>query len=190
VAGVFLRSSLFGEDYRTYTSDLTVVPFRLDHPADWESRAGAASDIILGPTPAAATDLFFNKLPEGWTSVADTLRAGSSEAVWLYINALNTPYDTSQVDAFRTSITSQLPPDTQLESAVREVTVDGAPATEIEGVASDPANPQTRLRVLVDVVQPPGAGGAVLLAFFAPEDAFDDHRPTFERVRDSLEITR
>jgi hypothetical protein len=44
--------------------------------------------------------------------------------------------------------------------------------------------------VLVDVVQPPGAGGVVLLAFFAPEDAFDDHRSTFERVRDSLQITR
>ena len=65
----------------------------------------------------------------------------------------------------------------------------GAPAVEMEAVTSDPQNAQTRLRVLVDVVQSPGAGGAVLLAFFAPPDTFDGHRATFERVRDSFTFT-
>jgi hypothetical protein len=59
----------------------------------------------------------------------------------------------------------------------------------MEAVAYDPANPQTRLRVLVDVVQP-SSGGTVLLAFFAPPDTFEDHRSTFETIRDSLDITR
>jgi hypothetical protein len=60
----------------------------------------------------------------------------------------------------------------------------------MEAVTSDPDNPQTRLRVLVDVVQPPGAQGAVLLAFFAPADGFEAQRHTFERIRDSLQIIR
>jgi hypothetical protein len=59
----------------------------------------------------------------------------------------------------------------------------------MEAVTSDPQNPQTRLRALVDIVQSPGAGGAVLLAFFAPPDSFDDHRAMFERVRDSVTFT-
>jgi hypothetical protein len=44
--------------------------------------------------------------------------------------------------------------------------------------------------VLADIVQPADAGGAVLLAFFAPPDTFEDHLPTFERIRDSLQLTR
>jgi hypothetical protein len=43
---------------------------------------------------------------------------------------------------------------------------------------------------MVDVVQPSGPGGAVVLAFFAPPDTFEDHRATFEKVRDSLQVTR
>jgi hypothetical protein len=186
---VLLRPVLFSEEYRTYTSDLTVVPFRVDHPAAWDSRAGPASDIVLGPDPTAAADLFFNRTPESWANAAGVVRSGSSEAVWLYLYALSTTYDTDQVDAFQASISSLLPPTTEFESAPREVTVAGTQAVEMEGLTSDPADPQTQLRVLVDVVQPPGAGGAVLLAFFAPPDTFDDHRPTFERIRDSLQIS-
>ena len=191
VAAVLLRSFVFSEHYRTYTSDLTVVPFRLDHPADWHSRAGAASDIVLGPDPTAAANLFFNKgSPEDWASTADTVRSGSPGAVWLYVYSSATTYDTSDDKAFRDSITLLLPATTEFKSALREVSVAGALADEMEGVTSDPANPQNRLRVLVDVVQPPGAGGALLLAFFAPPDSFEDHRSTFETIRDSLQITR
>jgi hypothetical protein len=101
-----------------------------------------------------------------------------------------TTYDTSDVKAFRDSITLLLPATTEFKSALREVSVAGALADEMEGVTSDPANPQNSLRVLVDVVQPPGAGGALLLAFSAPPDRFEDHRSTFETIRDSLQITR
>ena len=66
--------------------------------------------------------------------------------------------------------------------------VAGDRADELTAFAFDPENPDTRLRLMVDVVQPPGAGGAVVLAFFAPPDTFEDHLPTFERVRDSLQI--
>jgi hypothetical protein len=68
------------------------------------------------------------------------------------------------------------------------VSVARARADELEAVVSDPQQPQTRLRLLVDVVEPPGAEGAVLLAFFAPPDSFENNRSTFEKVRDSLTI--
>jgi serine/threonine protein kinase len=189
-AAVLLRSSLFSEEYRTFTSRETVVPFRLDHPADWGTVVSPASDIVLGPNPTAADDLLFLRgAPEAWASATDAVRSGSPDSVWLYVYSSAATYDTADTQALQDSVVSLLPRDTQFDSAPREVSVAGAPADEMEAVASDPENPQTRLRVLVDVVDPPGAGGAVLLAFFAPPDTFEDHRPTFERIRDSLEIT-
>jgi hypothetical protein len=68
------------------------------------------------------------------------------------------------------------------------VQVAGGRADELTAFAFDPENPDTRLRAMVDVVQPAGAGGAVILAFFAPPDTFEDRLPTFERIRDSLQI--
>jgi hypothetical protein len=185
VAALAVRAWL-PEDYRRYTSDLTVVPFRLDHPADWDSRAGPASDILLGPDPAAATGLFFNK---DWTSTAATVRAGSADAVWLYVYSLASPFDTSSPEALEQQLGWLLPPVTQFEPTHRQVAVAGVMADEREAVISNPQDPRTQLRALVDVVQPPGAGGTVLLAFAAPPDSFEDHRPTFERIRDSLVIT-
>jgi hypothetical protein len=190
VAAVVLRSSFQSEDYRTYasTNGETLVPFRLAHPTRWGAVVGPASDVVLGPDPTAADQLFFNKTPEAWASATAAVRSGSPDDVWLYVYTLATTFDTSDVEALRGSITSFLPTATQFEPALREVLVAGAPADEMVAVTSDPANPQTRLRVLVDVVQPPGAGGAVLLAFFAPPDTFEKNRPTFEKIRDSLTI--
>ena len=191
VAAVFLQPVLFSEDYRSYTSTQTLVPFRLEHPAEWGSAVGPASDIVLAPDPTAGDDLFFLKgSPEAWASMADIVRSGSSESVWLYVYTSAATFDDSWSEALQGSIAPLLPATTEFDSSAREVSVAGGPAHEIEAVTYDLDNPQTRLRVLVDVVQPPGAGGAVLLAFFAPEDTFEDHRPTFERVRDSLQITR
>ena len=191
VAAVFLRPVLFAEDYRPYTSTQTLVPFRLEHPADWGSAVGPASDVVLAPDPTAGDELFFVKgSPDAWATMADLVRSGSSDSVWLYAYTAAATFDDSWSEALQESITPLLPATTEFDSSARQVSVAGGPANEIEAVTYDPDNPQTRLRVLVDVVQPPGAGGAVLLAFFAPEETFDDHRPTFERIRDSLEITR
>jgi len=82
-----------------------------------------------------------------------------------------------------------LPANTEFDPLHRDVSVAGSQADELEAVTSDPQDPQFRLRVLIDVVQPSGAGGAVLLAFFAPPDVFEDQRSTFERVRDSFQVT-
>jgi serine/threonine protein kinase len=190
VAAVLVRSFVFAEDYRTYTSDLTVVPFRLDHPADWRSAVGTSSDIVLGPRPTAAADLFFSRgVPEAWASTADTVRAGAPDDVWLYVWTQATTFDTSEVRTLQGTVTDLLPTSTRFEPAHREVTVGGAPAVEMAAVTSDPANPQTRLRVMVDVVQPSDGRGAVLLAFFSPPGTFEDHRATFEKVRDSLQLS-
>ena len=86
------------------------------------------------------------------------------------------------------SIGQLLPETTRFESMHREVSVAGASGDEMEAVTYSPEN-EPRLRILVDVVQP-SAGGAALLAFFAPPDSFEDHRGTFERIRDSFEVTR
>jgi serine/threonine protein kinase len=191
VAAVPLLSSWLSEDYRSYASDETLVPFRLDHPADWGAVVGPASDVVLAPDPTGADQLFFLRgTPQSWASTTDTVRSGSPDDVWLYVYTSAATFDTSWVQALQESIAPLLPNTTEFQAAHREVTVADAPADEMEAVTSDPQNPQTRLRVLVDVVQPPGAGGAVLLAFFAPPDTFEDHRPTFERIRNSLEITR
>jgi serine/threonine protein kinase len=189
VAAVVLRSSFMSEDYRPYSSTETLVPFRLDRPAGWGAVVGPASDVVLAPDPASASRLFFLRgTPEAWASTAATRPSGSAEDVRLYVYTSATTFDTSAVQALRDSIAPLLPDTTQFAPAHREVSVAGGPADEMEAVSFDPANPQTRLRVLVDVVQPPGAGGAVLLAFFAPPDTFEHHRPTFERIRDSLAI--
>jgi serine/threonine protein kinase len=191
VAAVLLRSSLFSEVYRTYSSSETVVPFRLDHPADWGSAVGPASDVVVAPDPTAADELFFLKgTAEAWASTTDTVRSGTPEDVWLYVYSQAAAVDTSGAQAFRESIAPLLPTTTEFDSAPHEVSVAGTQAAEMEAVTFDPQNPQTRLRVLVDVVQPPDARGTVLLAFFAPPDTFEDHRSTFERIRDSLQITR
>jgi serine/threonine protein kinase len=189
VGAVFLRSSLQSEDYRTYTSTSgeTLVPFQLQHPAQWAAVVGPASDVVLGPAPTAASQLFFTRTPEAWAGATATVRSGSPDAVWLYVYTLATTFDTSDPQTLRGSIAGFLPTTTQIEPALHELSVAGAPAAQMEAVTSDPANPQTSLRVLVDVVEPP-SGGTVLLAFFAPPGTFEANRSTFSRIRDSLRI--
>ena len=190
VAAVLFRSSLLSEDYRTYASDATVVPFRLDHPGDWNAVVSSASDIVLGPTPTAADEVFFNQGQSAdWAEAAGVVRSGSPDAVWLYVYASATTFDTSSVETLWPSVALVLPAESEL-AGHRTLQVAGTRADEIEAFAFDPENPETRLQVLVDVVQPPSAAGAVLLAFFAPPDTFETHRSTFETIRDSLEITR
>jgi serine/threonine protein kinase len=188
-AAVFLRSALFAEDFRTYTSQQTLVPFQLDHPTDWAPQVGTASDIVLGPDPAAAADLFFTRgTTEAWVQATDALRSGSTEPVWLYVYSSGTTYDTAGTQELRESLQLVLPTATEFDPGQREVRVADSSAAELEAVTSDPQNAQTRLRVLVDVVQPPGAGGAVVLAFFAASDVFEEQRSTFTRVRDSFQV--
>ena len=187
-AAVLVRSLLLSEEYRQYPSTETVVPFRLDIPEDWTAVVSSASDIVLGPTPTVADDVFFNHgRPEDWAEAADAVRAGSPDAVWLYASSSNTTFDHSSTEALWSSIVVVLPDTSEFEGR-RDVQVAGDRADELSAVAFDPENPDTRLRAMVDVVQPPGAGGAVVLAFFAPPDTFEEHLPTFERIRDSLQI--
>jgi hypothetical protein len=190
VAAVLLRPVLFSEDYRTYTSSQTVIPFRLDHPAAWGSAVGPSSDVVLAPDPTTADDLFFNRgTPDAWATTTNAVRSGSPDAVWLYVYSQATTFDTSDIPTFQDTVKDLLPTTTRFEPTHRELSVGGAPAVEMEAVTADPANQQTQLRVLVDVIQPPSGQGALLLAFFSPPGTFEDHRPTFEKVRDSLQLS-
>jgi serine/threonine protein kinase len=189
-AAVLVRSLLLSEDYRQYSSTETVVPFRLDIPDDWTAVVSSASDIVLGPTPTVADDVFFNQgRPEDWAEAADAVRSGSPDAVGLYASSSNTTYDHTSAEALWSSIVVVLPDSSEMDGH-RDVQVAGDRADELTAFAFDPENPDTRLRLMVDVVQPSGAGGAVVLAFFAPPDTFEDHLPTFEKIRDSLQIGR
>jgi serine/threonine protein kinase len=182
-----LRATVFAEDYRTFTSRETVVQFQLDHPASWGSKALPSSDIVLGPDPTTVSDLFYLRgSPEAWVGAAGAVRAGAPEDVWLYVSSLAAAFDTSDVQALQDTVTSLLPANTRVDGAPDELTVAGSQAVELEAVTSDPSDPQTEIRALVDVVQT--ADGAVLLAFYAPPATFEDHRGTFEKIRDSLEF--
>ena len=85
----------------------------------------------------------------------------------------------------KSAIDVLLPDRLTFEPMHRQLTIDGSPADELEGVLEDPTDPKTKLHVLFDVVQPRG-GGSVLLAFFAPPDRFDEQRPLFDRIRDGV----
>jgi serine/threonine protein kinase len=189
-AVVLVRAFLLSEDYREFSSTETVVPFRLDIPDDWTAVQAGTSDIVLGPTPNVADDLFVNGgRPEDWAELADVVRSGSPDAVWLYATSSNTTFDHSSADALGASLAVVLPEQSEFDRH-RNVDVAGERVDELDAVTFDPDDPDTRLQVLVDVVQPSGTGGAVVLAFFAPPATFEDHLPTFERIRDSLTIGR
>jgi serine/threonine protein kinase len=189
VAAVLLRSSLQPQGYQTYSSGGTVVRFQLDHPAGWAAEVGRASDVVLGPDPRPAAQVFFLKgTAQAWGSAASAVRSGSPQNVGLYVFTSATTFDTSSPQALMGSIEPLLPMITQFGPEHRDVSVARTRADELEAVVSDPQQPQTRLRLLVDVVEPPGAEGAVLLAFFAPPGSFENNRSTFEKVRDSLTI--
>jgi hypothetical protein len=97
-------------DYRQYPSTETVVPFRLDIPEDWTAVVSSASDIVLGPTPTVADDVFFNQgRPEDWAEAADAVRSGSPDAVWLYASSSNTTFDQSSTEALWSSVVGVLP---------------------------------------------------------------------------------
>jgi serine/threonine protein kinase len=190
VSAVLVRTFLLSEDYRPFTSNGTVVPFRMDIPDDWTAQPSTASDLVLGPSPTTADDVFFyqGREPEDWAEVTRAIRSGSSDAVGMYAYAQSAGFDDTSAQTVKAFVGQVLPEPTEIGEP-QGVPVVGAMANELVALASDPRNPDTQLRLLVDVVASPGQG-TLVLAFFAPPDTFEDHRSTFEKVRDSLEITR
>jgi serine/threonine protein kinase len=188
VAAAFLGWTLLKDDYELRAVTSTVVPFRAEMPADWGQEVGSASDVVWAPSPVRAADLFFGRgSPDAWASATDVVQSSAPENVWLHASGLVTKPDTSSAEAAEAALEPYLPAETRFGSAPRPITISGFPADELEGVTFDPANPGTRLQTLVDVVRPPGLG-TLVVAFFAPPATFDDHRPTFERIRDSLKV--
>jgi serine/threonine protein kinase len=189
VAAVLVRAFLLSENYRPYVSRDTVIPFRLDIPDDWTDKQSTASDLVLGPSPTVAAAVFFDpsRRPEDWNGVAGAVGSGSSDAVGLYVRARSNGFDDTSENALKDFVLQVLPAPRVGEH--RDVRVAGGRADELDAVVSDPRSKDTQLRLLVDVVPSPGQG-TLVLTFFAPPDTFDDHRSTFEKVRDSLEIIR
>jgi hypothetical protein len=188
VAAAVLGWMLLKDDYVLRSENSTVVPFQAEMPADWERRVGTGSDVLWAPSPVRAAELFFaGGSPDAWAKATDIVRSTAPENVWLHASGLITQPPTSSGGALGDFLQPYVPKQTTFGSADRAVTIAGIPADELEGVTYDPANPATRLHVLVDVVHSPGQG-TLVLAFFAPAATFDDHLPTFEHIRDSLQI--
>ncbi|MFP5346745.1 MAG: serine/threonine-protein kinase [Actinomycetes bacterium] len=190
VAVVLVRSFVLKETFRTYTSTSgeTIVPFRIDYPSSWSSVVGPSSDIVMGPKPLAADQLFFNKTADQWAATPTWVTDPAPDNVWVYIYTLASTFDTSSPQALQQQVGNLLPETTKFGSMHPNVTVSGARSNEMEAVTSNPQNPSAQFRVMVDVVQPADADGAVLLAFFAPPGTFDQHMSEFMKVRDSLQV--
>ncbi len=187
VAAVFLLPSRTAESFRTFASPGTIVPYTVSHPQSWAEQNGVASDAVLSPRPDAVGPTFFQGSADRWGGTRRLLATSPADAVGLYVYAESTASDTT-TDGLKSAIDVLLPDRLTFEPMHRQLTIDGSPADELEGVLEDPTDPKTKLHVLFDVVQPRG-GGSVLLAFFAPPDRFDDQRPTFDRIRDSVRFT-
>jgi len=189
VAAAVLGWMLLKDDYALRTENSTVVPFRAEMPADWVRSVGSGSDVVYAPPAAgAAAPLFFDGGSEdAWTKATDLVRSTSPESVWLHASGLITRPDTSSAEAAEAALAPYLPNETHFGAAPGSVTISGIPAEEFEGVSFDPNNSGTRLRAMVDVVYSPG-GKTLVLAFYAPPSTFDDHLPTFQHIRDSVEL--
>ena len=187
VAAVFLLPSRTAEAFRTFASPGTIVPYTVRHPQSWGEQNGVASDAVLSPRPEAVGPTFFQGSADRWGGTRRLLATSPADAVGLYVYAESTASDTT-TDGLKSAIDVLLPDRLTFEPMHRQLTIDGSPADELEGVLEDPSDPKTKLHVLFDVVQPRG-GGSVLLAFFAAPDRFDDQRPLFDRIRDSVRFT-
>ncbi len=189
VAAGFFAWSLLKEDYELRRETSTVVPFRAELPADWGRATGTSGDVVFTPDATrAAAQLFLDKgTPAAWERMTDALRSDPSDGVWMHVSSLSAQPDTSTVDALAGYLTPLLPNSTDVGPSHRDLSIAGIHSDEVDAETVDPSNQATRLRALVDVVHSPGQG-TLVLAFFASPASFDDHLPTFERIRDSLQI--
>jgi hypothetical protein len=186
VAAVYLLPSRTTEPFRTFASPSTIVPYTVSHPQSWAEQNGVASDAVLSPRPDAVGRTFFQGSADRWGGTRRLMATSPADAVGLYVYAESTASDTT-TEGLKSAISVLLPDRLTFAPMHRQLTIDGSPADELEGVLEDPTDPRTKLHVLFDVVQPQG-GGSVLLAFFAAPDRFDDQRPLFDRIRDGVKF--
>ena len=169
VAAVFLLPSRTAESFRTFANPGTIVPYTVSHPQSWAEQNGVASDAVLSPRPDAVGPTFFQGSADRWGGTRRLLATSPADAVGLYVYAESTGSDTT-TDGLKSAIDVLLPDRLTFEPMHRQLTIDGSPADELEGVLEDPTDPKTKLHVLFDVVQPPGrrVGAAGVLRAAGP----------------------
>jgi serine/threonine protein kinase len=191
VAGaLFLRSREDAVVFRTYTSSDTVVPYSMSYPDTWTVERGVASDVVLAPRPDAVAATFFLQTSQenAWTGTRNLLRTSRAEVIGTYIYAATSGAEPT-AEGLRSAISARLP-NSKLAfgSTHGQVPIGGAPAHQLEGTVSDPSSPGTQLRAMFDLVLPEG-GGSVLITYFAPPHDFEEQRPVFTKMRESLRFT-
>ncbi len=186
VALLMLRPFAREETFQRYSSTNAIVPFSLEHPSSWSAQEGTDTAVIFSPRNDALGALFLPGPAGSWTGTHELLASNPSDAVGLYAYSLSTQYGGSSSTVLQDAVQGLLPPTVTVSSTTTQASdTGGATTTQLAAVFTDPSDPKARLRSLIYVCQPP-AGGSVLIAFFAAPDEFDDQRPTFDRVMDSV----
>ena len=187
VLAVFLlRPSSQAEAFATYSRPDAEVPYTLSRPVSWTPRTGVGSDAVLSPRSDVVDSLFFKGSADPWHDTRTLLQSSPGDAKGVYVYAVGTDSATT-TDGLEAQLQTLLPDQLQFGPTHRQLTVAGNPADELEGAVQDPADPRSRLHLMLDVVHPQ-FGGTVLLAFFAAPDQFEAQRPVFNKVRDSLTV--
>jgi hypothetical protein len=117
----------------------------------------------------------------------DLLRTDRSHAIGFYGFSTFTPFDTSTTDVLEQTVGRQLPTTSTFTVGPHAVVLGGFPTSELEGELDDPDDANTRLHVVIDVVQTQQpTPGSVLVVFFAAPDLFEDQRALFNRIKATL----
>jgi hypothetical protein len=158
------------------TRQLGVVPYQADLPADWQAQAPAdgTNAVTFGPS-----DLYNPTSTDSDTlSTAAGIAADDPERlVTLYVDPASGLED-ELPDDVATQILSAFPAGSGL-TATGTVQVAGQDAVELEGVYRLSGDEELR-------VYGASVGGQVLLLFAAPTAIYDDWKPTFEDILDSV----
>jgi serine/threonine protein kinase len=173
------------ETFRHYTSTHSVVPYSLDHPADWGSVEDVSSAVLFSPHTDVMGGLFFAKgAADSWVAPAELLRHRSSEAVALYAFALESDLNGASSQDVEQFVKGYSPADTRTISTKQSM-VNGAVTYELEAVVSDPRHHGVRLQADIYVCQPT-SGGVALFTFVATPDNMRSQRPRFQKVMRSV----
>jgi hypothetical protein len=158
------------------TRQLGVVPYQADLPAGWQAHAPAdgSTSVTFGPS-----DLY-----DPTTADADSLATAAGIAaddperlVSLYVDPAGGLED-ELPDDVASQVLSAFPDGSGL-TATGTVQVAGQDAVELEGVYRLSGDQELR-------IYGASVGGQVLLIFAAPTAIYDDWKPTFDDILDSV----
>jgi hypothetical protein len=144
--------------------------------------------VLIAAKPREIAPIFTGGSGQGWGAPArDLLTSSPEDAAGVYVVTLrgaagNTEDELKQYIGKRLTGNAVL----RLDETHRNATIAGFPGDEFEGTLTDPTSPTTQLHATVDLVHLDT--GTATLIFFAPTDRFEDERPVFREMLNSLRL--